>query len=189
VIVAVTSRAGVHKKGTFSLLDLLNSVKKESEFQKAGAIAMFVGVVRGETLNGERVEKLELEAYEEKANEVLASICDDLRKRAGIIDVQIHHLLGEFKVGEDMVYVLVAGSHRQNMFSVLEEAVERYKKEAPIFKKEHVVTGRGARKAYWITEHESGSRKKAEQKSGKVIRKQKKCLRGDKVGEKKLHVV
>jgi molybdopterin synthase catalytic subunit len=68
------------------------------------------------------------------------------------VDVQIHHLLGEFDVGEDLVYVMVAGSHRKQVFPVLEEAVERYKKEAPIFKKELITTGKGAKKAYWTAE-------------------------------------
>lgn len=128
-------------------------MKNESGFRKAGAIASFVGVVRGENQKHETVEKLELEAYEEKANEVLRAICDDLKRKKGIVDVQIHHLLGEFNVGEDLVYVLVAGSHRKSIFPVLEEAVERYKKEAPIFKKETVITGKGRTKAYWTSEH------------------------------------
>ncbi len=131
---------------------MINKVKSESNFQKVGAIAMFIGVARGETLKREKVEKLMLEAYEEKANETLANICNDLRKKQGIVDVQIHHLLGEFSVGEDLVYVLVAGEHRKNVFSVLEEAVERYKKEAPIFKKEYVIDEKGKRRAYWLTE-------------------------------------
>jgi molybdopterin synthase catalytic subunit len=145
-------RAGVHQKGTFSLLDMINNVKNKPNFKKAGAIALFIGVVRGETRKGEEVEKLELQAYEEKADLTLNGICDELRKKPGLIDVQIHHLLGEFNIGEDLVYVLVAGSHRENMFSALEEAVERYKKEAPIFKKEHVVTQEGKKVAYWTTE-------------------------------------
>jgi len=61
-------------------------------------------------------------------------------------------LLGEFDVGEDLVYVVIAGSHRNDVFPVLEEAVERYKKEAPIFKKEQIVTGKGEKKAYWTNE-------------------------------------
>ncbi len=145
-------KAGVHEKGTFSLADGLKNIRGRADFEKAGAIAVFVGVVRGETAKGEQVRKLTLEAYEEKANEVLMSICDDLRKKPDIVDVQIHHLLGEFDVGEDLVYVLVAGSHRASVFSVLEEAVERYKKEAPIFKKEQVLAGKGARRSYWVSE-------------------------------------
>jgi len=146
------TQAGVHEKGTFSLIDMMNKVKSEKEFSKAGAVGLFIGVVRGETLRGEKVQKLTLEAYEEKADETLAKICDDLRKKRGIVDVQIHHLLGEFSAGEDLVYVLVAGDHRKSVFPVLEEAVERYKREAPIFKKEYVIGKRGKRKAYWITD-------------------------------------
>jgi len=146
-------KTGVHDKGAFSFTDAIDSMKSESSFRRAGAIASFVGVVRGENQKQETVQKLELEAYEEKANEVLRAICDDLKRKKGIVDVQIHHLLGEFNVGEDLVYVLVAGSHREYIFPVLEEAVERYKKEVPIFKKETIITPEGETKAYWTSEH------------------------------------
>jgi len=151
----MAKRAGVHQKGTFSLLDMIKNAKKEPNFKKAGAITLFIGVVREEDKKGEKVEKLELEAYEEKANQTLERICEDLRKKPGVTDVQIHHLLGEFAPGEDLVYVLVAGSHRQNIFPVLEEAVKRYKSEVPIFKKEHVLTEQGEKKAYWMEEKDS----------------------------------
>jgi molybdopterin synthase catalytic subunit len=119
----LTARAGVHEKGTFSVSDLISNAKRSSDCEKMGAMTLFIGVARGETLEGEKVRKLKLEAYEEKADEVLDKICDDLSKKSGIVDVQIHHLLGEFDVGEEMVYVLVAGSHRTDVFPVLREAV------------------------------------------------------------------
>lgn len=148
--------AYVHMKESLPLQNLIGMIKSKEDFKKAGAIALFIGVVRGETLAGEKVQKLEIEAYEEKANEVLSNICQDLRKKEGIVDVQIHHFLGEFSVGEDLVYVLVAGSHRENVFPVLKEAVERYKKEAPFFKKEFVLEKEGGVKAYWVAEKEKG---------------------------------
>jgi molybdopterin synthase catalytic subunit len=148
-------KAGVHEKDTLSLADLVNDIKKQRGFEKAGALAIFVGVARGTSASG-KVQKLELEAYEEKADEVLMKICKDLKKDPGIVDVQIHHLLGEFDVGEDLVYVVVAGSHREQVFPVLEEAVERYKKEAPIFKKELVTTEKGSKKAFWTEERREG---------------------------------
>jgi len=151
----MVSHTGVHRKGQLSLFDLLRSIRERPDFYKVGALALFVGVVRGETSSGETVKKLRLEAYEEKASGVLENICDQLRKRVGVIDVEIHHLLGEFDVGEDMVYVLVAGSHRHDVFPVLEEAVERYKKEAPIFKKECITDKEGVSKSYWVSERES----------------------------------
>jgi len=151
----VVAYIGVHEKGKLSLLDLLKSVKDRPDFHEAGALAMFIGVVRGETPGGETVKKLELDAYEERANEVLGKICRELREREGVIDVQIHHFVGEFGVGEDLVYVVVAGAHRQNVFPVLEEAVERYKKEATIFKKEYLIDKTGAAVSYWVGERET----------------------------------
>ena len=151
----MTTHAGVHEKGTFSVLNLISNTKKSENYEKAGAITLFIGVVRSETLEGENVQKLTLEAYEEKANEVLTKICDDLSKKPGIVDVQIHHLLGEFNVGEDLVYVLVAGSHRNDVFPVLREAVERYKNEAPVFKKEQIIDAKGSATEYWVSEKEN----------------------------------
>jgi molybdopterin synthase catalytic subunit len=148
----LTTNAGVHEKGTFNLQDAINNIKKDPNYPKAGAIAFFVGVVRGETLEGEKVEGLTIEAYEEKANQVLTKICDDLSQKPGIVNVQIHHLLGEFNIGDELVYVAVAGSHRTDVFPVLQEAVERYKSEAPVFKKELIINMQGASSEYWVSE-------------------------------------
>ncbi len=150
----MTSNAGVHTKGTFTVQDAIDNIKKDPNYPKAGAIALFIGVVRGETLGkkADKVEKLTIEAYEEKADQVLTKISGDLVKKPGIVNVQIHHLEGEFKVGDELVYVAVAGSHRADVFPVLQEAVERYKSEVPVFKKEHITTKQGKPSEYWVAE-------------------------------------
>jgi len=147
----------VHEKGTFNAQDAIDNIKKDPGYHKAGAIALFIGVVRGETLDSEKdkVEKLTIEAYEEKADQVLTKISEELSEKHGIVNVQIHHLLGEFKVGDDLVYVAVAGAHRTDVFPVLREAVERYKSEVPVFKKEHIVTKHGETSQYWVSEKEN----------------------------------
>jgi len=152
----MTKHAGIHEKGTFSLVDLMSALRANPDFRRVGAVGLFVGVARGETKKKETVQKLELEAYAEKADTVLENICKDLKSRPGIVDVQIHHLTGTFEIGEELVYVAVAGGHRSNVFRVLREAVERYKHEAPIFKKEYITDKEGARRAYWVNERESG---------------------------------
>lgn len=58
----------------------------------------------------------------------------------GIVDSKFTICLAKFSVGQDLVYVLVAAMHRKNVFPVLGEAVDRYNKEAPVFKKEYVIT-------------------------------------------------
>jgi len=144
----MVKHAGIHNKGELSLFDVLESIKNKPDFPKAGALGVFVGVVRGETTCGEAVKKLHLEAYEEKADKVLNDICEEFRKRANVVDVQIHHFVGEFDVSEELVYVVVAGAHRTDVFPVLREAVERYKKEAPIWKKEFLESG----ESNWVSE-------------------------------------
>ncbi len=150
----MTEQAGVHEKGAFNVQNLLDNAKRNPDFAKAGAIAVFIGVVRGQNNKGQKVINMRLEAYDEKANETLAKITKELRQKPGIVDVQIHHLLGEFKVGEEVVYVSVAGSHREETFDVLREAVERYKHDAPVFKKERIVNLEGEEVESWVSERQ-----------------------------------
>ncbi|MGE5574839.1 MAG: molybdenum cofactor biosynthesis protein MoaE [Ignavibacteria bacterium] len=151
------TNTGVHEKGTFNAQDVIDNIKKDPNYPKAGAIGLFIGVVRGETLETQKetVEGLTIEAYEEKADQVLSKISEELSEKPGIMNVQIHHLLGEFKVGDDLVYVAVAGAHRTDVFPVLREAVERYKREVPVFKKEHIITKQGNASEYWVSEKEN----------------------------------
>ena len=132
-----------------SLQDLINFTKAKPQSDRVGAIATFTGTVRGFTHEGDEVEKLELEAYDEAAERALQSISDELRKKPGIVDVLIHHLIGTFTVGEEMVYVVVTGRSRKEVFTTLMTAVERYKHEVPIWKKEYLKDG----KSYWVSEN------------------------------------
>ncbi|MHA1593658.1 MAG: molybdenum cofactor biosynthesis protein MoaE [Candidatus Baldrarchaeia archaeon] len=137
----------VHRKGSISLMDVLNAVRANPELYKAGAIVCFIGIVRGIGKDGSKVKKLEIEAAEEEANEVLSEICEKLMARDGIVDVHIHHFFGEFEVGEDLVYVVIAGRSRKDVFRALKDAVEMYKSEAPLWKKEYTEKGE-----YWVIE-------------------------------------
>ena len=141
-------RVGISRKGTISLQDILNIARSNSNLKKGGAIATFTGIVRGYTHGGKKVVKLKVEACEDEARKALTEISEELRARPGVIDVLIHHLVGEFYVKEDLVYVVVIGKSRRDAFQALEEAVERYKKKAEIWKKEYLGDGT----SYWITE-------------------------------------
>ena len=154
------ANSGVHEKGTFTAQEAIDNIKKDPNYNKAGAIALFIGVVRGETLDSEKgkVKGLTIEAYEEKADQVLAKISGELSEKPGIVNVQIHHLLGDFKVGDDLVYVAVAGGHRTDVFPVLREAVERYKSEVPVFKKECIINAEGKPSDYWVAEKHGNHR-------------------------------
>ena len=125
-----------------SLESLMSELKKQTE--EAGAIAVFVGVVRG-IRGDEKVLRLEYEAHKDLAVESMKRIIEETKKKYRIIDAVIQHRLGEAKVGEDVMYVLVASRHRAEAFQALFEMVERVKHEVPIWKKE--VTEKGS---YWV---------------------------------------
>ena len=78
----MVNRAGVHEKGSMNVNDVIERIKNRQDFCKTGAIGLFIGVVRGETLEGgEKVEKLFLEAYEEKADEIFRIGFEETEKR------------------------------------------------------------------------------------------------------------
>jgi len=152
-------RRAIKKEKRRSLGETISELSLKPSYSQVGAIGIFIGVVRGVTTEGEKVVGLELEAYEEKTDEVLEGICQDLKAKEGIADVQIYHFLGKFTVGEELVHVIVAGSHREEVFETLKLAVERYKKEAPIFKKEIIIDREtGGQREYWTREKEGAER-------------------------------
>lgn len=141
-------KGGVFPKGQITLEDIITAMKQEPNLGDAGALTCFIGLTRRTSRDGRTTEKLEIEAFEEKANETLDLIAREIIKKNGIIDTRIYHATGTFGIGEELVFVVVAGGHREETFPALREAVERYKKEATIWKKEYLTTG----EAYWATE-------------------------------------
>ncbi|MEM0240898.1 MAG: molybdenum cofactor biosynthesis protein MoaE [Candidatus Nezhaarchaeales archaeon] len=142
---ALYNDVGIHQKGSISLQDIIEDVKRGPQAHRIGCILTFTGVVRGIASNGSEVVKLEYEAYDEAARLKLEEIVRDLKKIQGIVDVRIHHFVGSLSVGEDIVYIVVAAEHREEGFNALREAIERLKSEVPIWKKEHTVSS-----SYWV---------------------------------------
>lgn len=146
-------RSGIYKKGELSFEEVLQDLRNASDFQMAGGIGIFIGIVRGRSLEGHRVTRLEVDSYEEEAESALSRICSELAAKEGIVDVRIYHIVGQFEPGDDLVYVVVSGAHRDDIFKVLREAVERYKHEAPFFKKECLIDKKtGEAITRWVQE-------------------------------------
>ena len=138
--------SGVYEKGEISINDLIYTLKQIPEKDKTGAIAIYNGVVRGATSSNERVSELIIESHVEKSNEILLKISSDLEENEGINKVIICHFIGNFEVGEDLVYVGIASGHRKELFPIYKEAIERYKTEGLFWKKEKTKDG----KEHWI---------------------------------------
>jgi molybdopterin synthase catalytic subunit len=133
-----------------TLASLVKKIRRSGEIKKAGAIGTFTGIVRAISENVS-TEFLEFESYGEIALQKMDEICAQLVQKDGITDVLMHHRTGIIQKGEDIVYIVVAAGHREQMFPVLREAIERLKAEVPIWKKEHALEGE------WWVHDTSGS--------------------------------
>ena len=134
-------KSGIYNKGDIELARIIQSIKRESNIKEAGSIHTFTGIVRSSSKTRKPVVSMKIDAYNDLANESINKICANLKQEKGIIDIKIIHLKGEFKLSEDLVYVVVASAHRKEGFEVIEKAIEMYKKEIAVWKKEDYSDG------------------------------------------------
>jgi len=134
-------KSGIYNKGEVDLASIIQSIKKGSKIEEAGSIHTFTGIVRSSSQTGKSVVSMKIDAYNDLANKSINKICTNLKQEKGIIDIKIIHLKGDFKLSEDLVYVIVASAHRKEGFEVIEKAIEMYKKEIAVWKKEDYSDG------------------------------------------------
>ena len=101
----------------------------------AGAIATFVGTTRARS-RGRDVVRLEYEAYEGMAEQEMARIAEELKRRHTLCEVAIHHRVGVVAVGEVSVVIAVSAPHRAAALAACAEAIDTLKVQVPLWKKE-----------------------------------------------------
>jgi molybdopterin synthase catalytic subunit len=96
--------------------------------KSVGAVASFVGVVRE--------VPMVLEHYPGMTEKALEKITREAMSRWQGIDCTVIHRIGELKVGDQIVLVAVASSHRGDAFAACEFIMDYLKTRAPFWKKE-----------------------------------------------------
>ena len=114
-----------------SLDELVRAVKGPGQ----GAISTFIGNVRRHGALPD-VIRLEYEAYQPMALDVLGAIAREIELEYPGVQVAIHHRLGTLAVGEAAVIIAASAPHRAEAFAACRVAIERLKQRAPIWKKE-----------------------------------------------------
>jgi molybdopterin synthase catalytic subunit len=120
---------------------ILNSVKDKN----AGATAIFFGTVRENHEIG-KIVGMSYESYLEMAEDRMKRIEKIISRKWNIRRVRMIHRIGELSVGEVSVVVAISAPHRSEAFSACRYAVEKIKREVPIWKKERIVGG----KEIWV---------------------------------------
>jgi len=108
-----------------------------------GALVTFVGTVR-DTFDGHRVSGIQYNGYTRMAEARLARIEQELEAEGVELRLRIVHRLGDLQVGEVSVAIAAASPHRDAAFSACRSALERLKKEVPIWKLERYSDGERA---------------------------------------------
>jgi molybdopterin synthase catalytic subunit/molybdopterin converting factor small subunit len=113
----------------------LGAVVDEVRSDRAGAIATFIGTTRLQS-RGRSVLHLDYEAYEEMAEQVMAAIAADLKRRYDLCEIAIHHRTGRVEIGEASVVIAVSAPHRQDALAACKDAIDTLKEQVPLWKKE-----------------------------------------------------
>ena len=113
----------------------LAAVVAEVEDDHAGAIATFVGTVRAQS-RGQKVVRLEYEAYEGMAENVMGDLAKQLKERYDLCAIAITHRVGVCEIGEVSVAIAVSAPHRQDALAACKDAIDTLKETVPLWKKE-----------------------------------------------------
>lgn len=108
-----------------------------AECPDAGAIASFVGRVRGEG----GLTAMTLEHYPGMTERQIEAIAAEARGRWPLFGVRVIHRYGRLLPGETIVLVAVASAHRADAFAACEFLMDWLKTKAPFWKHEEGPAG------------------------------------------------
>ena len=125
-------------RGELELSALLAAVADPAH----GATLVFLGRVRDHRRD-RAVTHLSYQAYEPMALAAMRRIVAEIEVSRAC-RVALSHRLGEAGVGQATVAIAVSAPHRDEAYAANREALERLKREVPIWKREHYADGDAA---------------------------------------------
>ena len=118
--------------------DVPTEIARLKQLDQVGALVTFTGVCRDE---GGRLAALELEHYPGMAEAEILRIAREAAARWPLAGVTVVHRHGRIAVGDDIVLVATASSHREAAFAAANFLMDYLKTNAPFWKKEHTAAG------------------------------------------------
>jgi molybdopterin synthase catalytic subunit len=103
---------------TFNPLDV-NVILHKLKSPTTGAISVFIGTTR-DTFDGQRVKRLEYEAYQTMAVKKITQVCENLRQQWDVFNIAIYHRLGEVEPEEASVVIAITSKHRKDALSAVQ---------------------------------------------------------------------
>ena len=103
----------------------IKEIKENCDSESLGMILVHNGIVRGTAKDGKLVKGMKL-SYNKDA---LESCVARLKNREGIAAIRIWINSGILSIGDDIMYLLVAGRFRTDVLPVLEDLLSTVKNE------------------------------------------------------------
>lgn len=105
---------------------MMAKIKAHPDFSKAGMVLAHNGVVRATSRDGRPVTGLEIQVDHAKLEKILAAE----RSRPGIVDIQVYIQENKpLKVGDDVMFLVVAGNIRENVINTLTDTLNQIKSQ------------------------------------------------------------
>jgi molybdopterin synthase catalytic subunit len=134
-VLAMTAAPSRLRDGPLKLEDWLPATPPAD----CGALSVFAGTVRN-IHEGRAVSGMRYHAHAALAEARLAEIEAETAKRFGVT-ARVAHAVGDLKVGDISVIVVVSGGHRAESFAASRWAIDTIKQAVPIWKEEFYVDG------------------------------------------------
>lgn len=114
----------------------IGALVRAAKVPGTGAVVLFDGVVRDDG-----IDRMDLEAYEPIARELMAEIARKGAARFDLLSVAVVHRVGSLALGENILIVVVSAGHRKEAFAGAVAIIDELKARVPIWKKEHLRDG------------------------------------------------
>lgn len=109
-----------------NLSTMLEKIKQHPDFSEAGMVLCHNGVVRKTSRDGREVTGLRVKVDREK----LKQIVSEKKQTLGIVDILVEiNDSKDLEIGDDVMYLVVAGDVRENVISVLSDTLNLIKSE------------------------------------------------------------
>jgi molybdopterin synthase catalytic subunit len=106
--------------------------------ESAGAVVVFLGVVRDHSEGRDGVRGITYEAYQEEAVPRLAAVAAEARRRWPVAErIALLHRTGDLALSEASVAVVASTPHRPEAFEIARFCIDTLKETVPIWKREH----------------------------------------------------
>jgi len=123
-------------EGAISSQQIAESIQSHSSKTTIGAHSIFLGQVRADEREDQKVVSIEYTSYREMALEKMHEIRERIFAKYELTCMHVYHSLGNVPVGEICLFVFTSSKHRKLAIDACSELVEAIKFELPVWGKE-----------------------------------------------------